>query len=92
MTIPTTLESNAIFKLRPIFINSLLFARSTILGSRENFFLSILIVRGAKRREKKNNRPSVSGALPNHKHDLFHIRYFENAPMGPGYRSTRVAL
>ena len=55
------------------------------------FFLSsILIVRGeaaSTRREaprEKNNR-SVSGALSNRKHGLFHIRYFENGPLEPGY-------
>jgi len=88
------------FKLRPIFINSLLFARSTTLGSRGYFFLidTVMMVRGEAAstrlqvRREKNNLPSVSGALSNHKHGLFHIRYFENAPMEPGYRSTRVAL
>ena len=56
-----------------------------------SFFLSsILIVRGeaaSTRREaprEKNNR-SVSGALSNRKHGLFHIRYFENGPLEPGY-------
>ena len=38
------------------------------------FFLSILMVRGV----------SVSGALSNRKHGLFHIRYFENGPLEPG--------
>ena len=58
---------------------------------RSVFFLSsILIVHGeaaSTRREvprEKNNR-SVSGALSNRKHGLFHIRYFENGPLEPGY-------
>ena len=29
---------------------------------------------------------SVSGALSNRKHGLFHIRYFENGPLESGYR------
>ena len=39
------------------------------------FFLSILLVRGEVK----------SGALSNRKHGLFHIRYFENGPLEPGY-------
>ena len=39
------------------------------------FFLSILMVGGEVK----------SGALSNRKHGLFHIRYFENGPLEPGY-------
>ena len=46
----------------------------------DNFFLSILMVRGEAPREKNN----VSGALSNRKHDLFYIRYFEDGPLEPG--------
>ena len=38
------------------------------------FFLSILMVRGE----------AASTKLSNRKHDLFHIRYFENGPLEPG--------
>ena len=33
---------------------------------------------------------SVSGALPIHKHGLFHTRYFENGPLEPGYPANQV--
>ena len=39
------------------------------------FFLSILMVGGEVK----------SGAFSNRKHGLFHIRYFENGPLEPGY-------
>ena len=34
---------------------------------------------------RRHERRSVSGALSNCKHGLFHIRYFENGPLEPGY-------
>ena len=33
------------------------------------------------------HQSSVSETLSNHKHGLFHLRYFENGPLEPGYRS-----
>ena len=50
------------------------------LGSRGFFFLSIMMVR---------HETNVSGALSNRKHGLFHIKYFENGPLEPGYTFVR---
>ena len=60
----------------------------TTLSSRGYFFLSLLMVRGeaaSPRREAPREKNNVSGALSNRKHGLFHIRYFENGPLEPGY-------
>ena len=35
---------------------------------------------------------SISGALTNSKHGLFHIRYFENGPLEPGYVNRGSAI
>ena len=35
---------------------------------------------------------SVLGALSNHKNALFHLRYFENGPLEPGYRSRGASV
>ena len=60
----------------------------------DTFFLidTDLIVPGrsrvneARSAERKEREPyqTVAGALLNHKHGLFHIRYFENGPPEPG--------
>ena len=38
---------------------------------------------GSRRQQRADRRKSVSGALSNRKHGLFHIRYFENGPLEP---------
>ena len=45
------------------------------------FFLSILTVRGEA---ASTRREAPRRALSNHKHVLFHLRYFENGPVEPG--------
>ena len=51
------------------------------LGSRGYFFL--MDTDGSRRQQSADRRKSVSGALSNRKHGLFHIRYFENGPLEP---------
>ena len=58
-------------------------ARSLTLGSRGYFFLidtDVCRVNEAPREKKK----SVSGALSNRKHGLFHFGYFKNGLLEPG--------
>ena len=64
------------------------------LGSRGYFFLidtDLIVprrsrVNEARSAERKEREPyqTVAEALLNHKHGLFHIRYFENGPLEPG--------
>ena len=51
------------------------------------FFLPILMVRGevVSTRPEAPREKNNSGALSNRRHGLFHIRYFENGPLEPGW-------